>query len=267
VAEQQRRYQAIADDLRQAIYQGQYPPEAQLPARDELVKRYGVSQETVTKAFRELATEGLVEHRHRRGWRVRQHPERRQITRERTVHRDEIGYFFDLAAQGWRALAPTEIGRVPAPWDIARLLDVPVGSEVLVRARVMGDPETRQAHQLAASFLPLDLVRELPVLEAADTGPGGIYDRLEDAGYGPLVWFERISARAATAREVELLRLPPGVPVQRILRTSTSPAGKVCEINATSMSAELFEIGYPVERDQSALPRTSPSARTPRSIS
>lgn len=265
MAEQPRRYQVIANDLRQAIYQGQFPPQAQLPQQTELMERYAVSKETVTKAFRELAAEGLVEALHRRGWHVRQHPERLQITRERTVHRDEIGYFFDLAAQGWRALAAPEIGRVPAPWDIARLLDVPVGSEVLIRARIMGDPETREAHQLAASFLPLDLVDELPVLEAADTGPGGIYDRLEDAGHGPLVWFERISARAATAREVELLRLPPGVPVQRILRTSTSPAGKVCEINATSMSAELYEIGYPVERDQSAVPRPGPSARPPRS--
>ncbi|MFI9379653.1 UTRA domain-containing protein [Kutzneria sp. NPDC052558] len=73
-------------------------------------------------------------------------------------------------------------------------------------------------------------------------------DRIEDAGHGPLSWYERISARAATTREVELLRLPAGVPVQRILRTSTSPAGRVCEVNATSMSAELYEIGYPVER-------------------
>ena len=71
-----------------------------------------------------------------------------------------------------------------------------------------------------------------------------------EAGHGPLSWYERISARAATAREIELLRLPPGVPVLRILRTSTSPAGRVCEVNATSMSAELYEIGYAVERGQ-----------------
>lgn len=248
MAGQPRRYLTIANDLRQAIYQGEYPPDAQLPPQAELMERYDVSKETVTKAFRELAAEGLVEARHRHGWHVRQHPERWQLSRERVVHRDEIGYFFDLAAQGWRALAPTEIGRAAAPWDIARLLEVPVGSRVLARTRIMGDPETGEVRQLAASFLPLDLVDELPVLEAVDTGPGGIYDRIEEAGHGPLSWYERISARAATASEIELLRLPPGVPVQRILRTSTSPAGQICEVNATSMSAELYEIGYPVER-------------------
>jgi DNA-binding GntR family transcriptional regulator len=246
------RYQVIANDLRNAIYQGEYPPGAQLPQRTELMERYGVSQETASKAYRELAKEGLVEVARKRGARVRRHPERRQITRERTVYRDEIGYFFDQAAQDWRALAPTEIGRVPAPWDIARLMNVPVGSEVVIRARIMGDPDTHQVHQLTASFLSLDLVDELPVLEQANTGQGGIYARLEEAGHGPLAWYERLSARAATAREVELLRLAPGVPVQRIIRTTTDPAGKVCEVNAISLNAELHEIGYPLERDVSA---------------
>jgi GntR family transcriptional regulator len=243
-------YRHIADDLRTAIYQGGYLPGDLLPSREELMQRYGASKETVAKAHRLLESEGMVRVVRRGGTTVREHPIRRQITRERKVYRDEIGYFFDRAAQGWRALAPVQIGRVPAPWDIAQSLNVPLGSEVVIRDRIVGDPGTGQARQLTASYLPLSIVRELPVLEQADTGPGGIYDRIEESGRAPLTWHEYLSARAATAREVEVLKLTPGIPVQRIIRTSADPTGAVCEVNAISMPADQFEIGYPLQRDR-----------------
>lgn len=247
------RYLEIANDLRRAIYQGRYRPGENLPMRSELMEQYGVARETVSKVYRVLEAEGLVVATRKSGTKVREHPTRRMLTRERMVHRDDIGYFFDLSAQGWVALAPTVIERVAAPWDIARLLGVPTGSEVVIRNRVMGEQESGEVQQLTASYLPLDLVDELPVLEALVTGPGGIYDRLEEAGHGPLSWYERLSARAPNPIEVELLRLAPGVPVQRIIRTATDPAGKVCEVNAMSLNAELHEIGYPVDRDASAV--------------
>ncbi|WP_370949317.1 GntR family transcriptional regulator [Amycolatopsis sp. cg5] len=250
------RYQEIAGELRAAIYRGEYQPGDNLPQRVDLMNRYGVSKETVSKVYRVLEAEGLVQATRKSGTRVRRHPERLQLTRERTAYRDEIGYFFDLSAQHWRALGPVEINRAPAPGEIARLLDISPGTEVVIRDRVMGDPDTGRVFQLTASYLPADLVDELPVLESVDTGPGGIYDRIEEAGHGPLTWYERLSARAATAREVKLLALAPGVPVQRIVRTSTDPRGKVCEINAISLSAELHEIGYPIERHPSARPST-----------
>lgn len=261
------RFQEIANDLRAGIYQGKYKPGQNLPQRVELMELYGVARETVSKAYRVLEAEGLVVASRKTGTKVREHPSGQQITRQRMVFKDEIGYFFDLSAQGWVALAPTEIGRTPAPWDIARLLGVESGSEVVVRNRVMGDEKTREVQQLTASYLPLDLVEELPVLEQVITGSGGIYARLEEAGHGPLNWYERLSARAASAREVELLKLAPGVPIQRILRTATDPAGKVCEVNAISMNAELYEIGYPLERDATAQPTSTLNTGSPTSDS
>lgn len=248
------RYRQIASDMRDAIDQGRYQPGDTLPPRDELMRRYNVSKETASKAHRELEREGLVDVVRRGGTKVRAHPVRRVITRERKVFRDEIGYFFDRAAQGWRALAPVEIRRAPAPWDVARLLGTDPGSEVVMRDRVIGDPDTGTIHQLTASYLPVPLVAELPVLAHTDTGPGGIYDRLEESGHGPLTWHEYLSARAATAREIELLALAPGVPVQRLIRTSTDPHGTVCEVNAISLPSNLVEIGYQVERDPTAQP-------------
>src|SRR5262249_36492188 len=150
----------------------------------------------------------------------------RRITRSRQVYRDELGYFFDQTAQGWRPVRPPSVSRGPVPYDIAALLDLEPGVEVVIRDRLMGDPVTGRPTQLAASYIPAELAGELPVLTAAETGPGGIYDRLEDAGYGPIRWTEAITARMPGPDEARLLRLSSGVPLLRILRSAVSSSGR-----------------------------------------
>jgi GntR family transcriptional regulator len=248
------RYREVADELRADIQAGEFPPGSTLPKLTELMARYEVAKETASKAVHQLVAEGLVEAVRKRGTVVRRRPIRQRLTRERTVYRDEIGYYFDPTAQPWRALATPTISRGPAPWDVAHLLGIHPGNEVVIRDRVMGDPSTKQAHQLATTYLPSDLVDELPVLGQADTGPGGIYDRLEEAGYGPLKWYETYTARAPLDHEAKLLQIPRGVPVLRIIRTATDPQGKVCEVNDTRLNAEQWEIGYSIRRDATAQP-------------
>jgi GntR family transcriptional regulator len=150
------------------------------------------------------------------------------------------------------SVSPPTVTRGPVPWDVAHLLGVQPGEEVVIRDRIMGDPDTKEVHQLATSYLPLDLVGELPVLGGADTGPGGIYDRLEEAGHGPLEWSEAITARPPSNREAHLLKLPPGVSLLRIVRTASDPTGKVCEVNDTRLNAERWEIGYRISRHVTA---------------
>ena len=108
--------------------------------------------------------------------------------------------------------------------------------------------------QLATSYIPAEIVTELPVLGQADTGPGGIYGRLEEAGQGPIEWREAISARTPTPTEGRLLRLPAGAPVLRIVRLATSPSGRPLEVNDTRLNAEEWEVGYPIARHVSAQP-------------
>jgi GntR family transcriptional regulator len=196
--------------------------------------RYEASRDTIRKAVAQLTAEGLLEPRRRRGTMVRERPRRHRLTRSRTVYRDEIGYFFDLVAQPWRALEPPEVGRGPVPFDVADLLDVEPGSEVVIRDRLMGDPATREPAQLATTYIPAALADEFPVLAGKDTGPGGIYDRMEDAGYGPIQWEEAIS----TPREARRLHLPSGVALLRVIRLASSPDGRPLEVNDTRMDGE-----------------------------
>ncbi len=245
-------WQDIAEALRAGITRGDYPPGSTIPKETELMAAHGTGRDPVRRAIAQLTAEGLVEPVRRRGTVVRPHPSRRRITRSRLVYRDELGYFFDQTAQGWRSVLPPSVFLGPVPYDIAGLLDLEPGVEVVIRDRVMGDPVTGRSTQLATSYIPAELAGELPVLSAAETGPGGIYDRLEDAGYGPIRWTEAITSRMPGPDEARVLRLSPGVPLLRILRLAVSPAGRSLEVNDTRVNADEWEIGYPITRHASA---------------
>jgi GntR family transcriptional regulator len=105
----------------------------------------------------------------------------------------------------------------------------------------------------APAGVPAALAAELPVLAAGDTGPGGIYDRLEEAGLGPLGWTEAITARPPSRTEASRLGLAPGVALMRIVRLASSPDGRPLEVNDTRMSGDEFEVSYPLTRDATAL--------------
>ncbi|GHE33980.1 GntR family transcriptional regulator [Streptomyces capitiformicae] len=246
-------YRDIAAELRQQIIEGRYQPGEKLPMLTELQEQYRAGYQTVRSAIALLEQEGLVVAIRRRGTIVRERPERRRVTRSRQVYRDEIGYYFDPTAQGWVAVQTPAVRWGTVPVDLAPVLGVDVGAEVLMRARVMGDPETKKAKQLATSYLPADIAQGTQLAER-DTGPGGIYDRLEEMGHGPLEWTESVSARMPSPEEAQVLGLPAdvGVPLLRVVRVTTSPSGRVVEVNDTVMSAEEFEIGYSISRSPSA---------------
>lgn len=246
-------YRDIAADLRRQISEGQYRAGNKLPMLTELQQTYSAGYQTVRSAIALLEQEGLVVAVRRRGTIVRERPEKRRINRSRQVHRDHIGYYFDPAAQPWVALEPPTVHWSNVPVDLAPLMEIAVGAEVLVRDRIMGDPVTQKPKQLATSYLPADLVRGTRLAEE-DTGPGGIYDRLEEMGHRPLRWSESVSARMPSPEEAEALALPAdvGVPLLRLVRVTTSPTGQVVEVNDTRMSAEEFEIGYSIRRSPSA---------------
>src|SRR6202522_3138180 len=250
-------WQDIAAALREAITRGDYPAGTTIPKETERRATPHAGRETVRRAVIQLTAEGLVEPVRRRGTVVRVRPARRPVTRSRLVYRDDRGYYFDQAAQGWYPLQPPAVSRGPVPFDVAAQLGVAPGDEAVIRDRIMGDPETGRPAQLATSYIPAGLAAELPVLAARDTAPGGIYDRMEEAGLGPVRW--ATSSRSATL-SAEMLprcgaRERPGL--FGILMVTASPAGRPLEINDTRMNGDEFEISYPLSRDASALRHTS----------
>lgn len=62
-AKPQTRVAVIAEDLRNAIISGAFPPGARLPSESELTQRHGVSRTVVREAFARLRADGLIETR------------------------------------------------------------------------------------------------------------------------------------------------------------------------------------------------------------
>ena len=73
-------YLLVADELRQQIQSGDYPPGARLPTMEELRRFYGVSEIVIRHAVSLLRQEGLVETRRGGGTVVRARP---QVRRDR----------------------------------------------------------------------------------------------------------------------------------------------------------------------------------------
>lgn len=249
------RYQRVAEALRAEIEAGTPPPGDPLPSVEEIGKRFGVSKQTAHNAIRALAGEGVVRVVRRQGTYVRERPRERAVIRDRNVYRDGLGYFFDRNAQSWRPVG-TPVHRIaPPPNHIADLLGTPRGDNVLVRDRAMGPEGAAEALQVTRSYLPLSLVAEIPAVGGAKTGPGGIYDRIEEYFQAPIEWRETISAREANAEEEQRLGVRPGASVLVVTRESAVRKGGhriVVEANETLMAGERFAVSYTVQRDESA---------------
>ncbi|WP_333745608.1 GntR family transcriptional regulator [Streptomyces sp. IBSBF 2950] len=251
-------YRRVAESVRAKIEGGDYAdnPERRLPSVETIAKDHGVSKQTAHNAIQSLAISGLLHVVRRQGAYVRERPRDRAVVRDRTVYRDAIGYFFDKNAQDWRAVSPPTHGIAPAPDHIADLLGVPRGENVLIRDRDMGPAESDQALQVATSYISLQVVAEIPVIGGSDTGPGGIYDRIEEHFNAPLEWHETVSARLSNVAEQDRLTVAPTAAVLVVTREARvrreDGSYVVAEVNETSMPADQFAVSYAVQRDPSA---------------
>jgi DNA-binding GntR family transcriptional regulator len=53
-------YKTLASELRKLVLQPTSAPDSRLPTEDELARQYGVSRQTVRRAFQELVADGMV---------------------------------------------------------------------------------------------------------------------------------------------------------------------------------------------------------------
>ncbi|MEO3972552.1 GntR family transcriptional regulator [Streptomyces sp. CAU 1734] len=247
-----RTAEEIAAELRGRIQRAELRSGDRLPTMTDLIEEHGVSRQTAREALNLLKREGLVEYRGgRSGTTVRERPVTR-LARSRGMERDHLGYYSGANVQHWR-LVPgtgTTVVTEPVPDDIAIVLGVTPGTPGVVRKRLNGDPGNQAHRQLTDSWLHPEAVEALPVL-AGDSGLGGIYDRIEEWAEQPILWEEEVTAVTPSPAEAAALLLPPGVPVLRIVRSSTvriDGRPLVVEVNDIRMSAELFSVRYPMTR-------------------
>jgi DNA-binding GntR family transcriptional regulator len=86
----------------------------------------------------------------------------------------DVGFYTMVARTGERPTTVTEVRREPATEEVADVLGVEVGAEVVVRARVMGTEE-QPLVSLATSYFPtwvVEQARTLPTRPSADCPSG-----------------------------------------------------------------------------------------------
>jgi GntR family transcriptional regulator len=239
-------YRQIAAALRAAIAAGQLVAGDQLPSESELVERYGVARMTARQAIQELRTEGLVVAEHGRGVFVRSAPVVRRLASERFArrHRDRGKAAFSVEAEKTGYSASVDRIKVyegPAPEEIAERLGLAPGEAVVIRdRRYLANNEPIET---AVSYVPTDLARGTAIVEQ-DTGPGGIYARLEESGHTLDHFREEVGARMPTPDERRALQLSPGVPVITLLRTAYDTQGRAVEVCDTVKAAYAYVLEY-----------------------
>jgi GntR family transcriptional regulator len=236
-------YRQVAAALRERIETGVLAAGAPLPSERELTEMFSVSRPTIREAVKLLRTQGLVVAEHGRGVFVRPPATVTRLARNRLSRAaraaNQGAFLGDAAAGGFTPSISVRIRFEPADERVAELLAIPVDTEVTVRDRVMR--ANGLAVQLAVSRLPRDITRGT-LLEEVNTGPGGAYARLEEAGYVLDHFEEVVGARMPTQAEQSLLQLPDGTPVISVTRVAYS--ARPVEVNDMVLTADRYELHY-----------------------
>jgi len=191
---------------------GEWRPGEAIPSEGVLAARFGVSQGTARKAVDALAADNLVVRRQGKGTFVATHTEEKASTfrflrMRRGDGRDE-----------YPASRIIDVRRSKASAEIAKHLDIKVGSLVIVLRRVLefsGEPVV-----LDDIVLPAPLFRGMTKAKL-DAYRGSIYSFFETQfGVRIVRAQERLSAIAADAQTAAVLRVRPGEPLLAVERVT-----------------------------------------------
>lgn len=238
----------IADHIRAQIETGQLKPGAQLLSLEDLAAENKCSVVTARAAVDMLKQQGLVITRQGRGTFVRERPKARRhgMARYSRATWQAAGVPIltaEAAAQGLEAHQDLRfIGDVPAPEAVAERLGVEPGELVLVRRRTTSIED--RPNQLADSYYLAEVAAAAPRLRDEDTGPGGGFARIEDAGYHLAEVEEEISVRMPTSPESVSLDLPEGTPVVSLIRTVRDDRGRVAEVMDAVIAGDMINFNY-----------------------
>jgi GntR family transcriptional regulator len=242
------KYREIADDLRRRIKAGEFDEDRKLPSERNLLEQFkGItkSQMTIRQALGVLRDEGLIESRVGSGWWLAEwRPIVRNAPKRLSVDlwgRGRSMWDVDIDDRRLEVVGRTHVELVDAPEDVARALDVEFGTRVWKRDRryaVDGEIVMR-----ATSYIPDEFAHDTRITES-DSGPGGTYARLKDAGHAPVQFREHLRCRLAAPSEVDDLHLAAGAPVIEQHRSAMREDGRVVEINRMVLDASRFLLVY-----------------------
>lgn len=218
-------HRQIAAQLRARIRRGDWAPGERLPSIPAIATMYGVAKQTVQRTIDQLRVEGLLITKPGSGTYVR--GTRRRLNRlSRGRYGAHRGYHADLAARYRQHLL--EVGRSPAPAEVADAFGVPDSAELVVRRHLVrtGDAPV----EVGASWLrPADAAGTS--LERAQAHGQPLYQEVEEVtGRRYATATDQITARLPTREEAELLQIRPDTPVLHLLHVAYDSEHRPIEV-------------------------------------
>ena len=239
-------YRQIASMLRDAISSGQLTAGERLPSEAALIDHFGVARMTVRQAVQDLRAEGLVISEHGRGVFVRPAPPIRRLASDRFARRHRASGKAAFTAEAEKSGYAPQVDNITITRDkpnpiVAERLRLAADDDVVVRSRrYLADGRPVET---ATSYIPAAFAQGTKI-EQTDTGPGGIYARLEDAGHTLARFTEEVGARMPTPEERRALQLATGVPVLTVVRTAYDTNDVAVEVCDTVKVASAYLLEY-----------------------
>ncbi|MCC3762478.1 GntR family transcriptional regulator [Glycomyces sp. TRM65418] len=230
-----------AEALRQRILDGTYAPGQRLPSATAIGNEFGIDRGTAARVLAQLRQTGFIITKPGSGSFVRTfEPILRSFPARLSAWQE--GRAIQDADTGKRArMVEVTVGETPASEAVATAFDLAPGDPVLRRSRRFA-VEDRPV-QLADSHYLLELVRSTAIVYT-DTGPGGVYARLDEIGHAPVRFTERLRARMPLPAETAALELPGGTPVIAITRTAFDAEDRCVEVTEMIIDASAYELEY-----------------------
>jgi GntR family transcriptional regulator len=218
-------HRQIAAQLKARIRRGDWAPGERLPSIPAMAEMFGVAKQTVQRAVDQLRVEGVLITKPGSGTFVR--GTRRRLNRlSRGRYGGHRGYHADLAARYRQQL--TEVGRAPAPPEVADAFGVPDGTELLVRRHLVRTEDV-PVEVGASWFRTADATGTS--LERAEAFGRPLYQEAEEAtGRAYATATDQISARQPTREEAELLQIRPDTPVLHLLHVGYDAQRRPIEV-------------------------------------
>jgi len=245
-------YRRIVADLRAQIAAGRLASGERLPSEHELAETYSTSRPTVRRAVAVLKGEGLVVTEQGRGAFVRPRPHVRLLLTGASYrkHRDAglTGFNAQVREQGQSPEQRiVDVATTSATTEIASRLAITEGVAVVARRRLFlvdGEPVA-----FCDSYYPAAMVEGTEIAQPKKIR-GGVHRVIEDP-QGPIRRrvsrsVDELTCRMPTYDEAAGLKLPPGVPVVRVLRTVFDEEDRPLELQCTLAAADRHEFRYEV---------------------
>jgi GntR family transcriptional regulator len=218
-------HRQIAQQLRARIRGGDWAAGERLPSIPAIAEMFGVAKQTVQRSIDQLRVEGVLITKPGSGTYVR--GTRRRLNRlARGRYGGHRGYHADLAARYRQHLI--EVGRAPAPPEVADAFGVTDGTQLVVRRHLVRT-EDAPVEVGASWFRAADAAGTS--LERYEAFGRPLYQEAEDAiGRRYASATDTISARQPSREEAEILQIRPDTPVLHLLHVAYDDKHRPIEV-------------------------------------